>query len=137
MLTRNFEIYIIELPKYEKYPNESNLGKWVKFINNPEDITMKDIENNKPLEEAVTAFDLIMKDDEESERAFRRMIAEMDRKAYEDTGLEKGLKEGIEKGAKEEKIQTAKRMLAKGIDIETIIECTELTKEEIEKIKNN
>jgi len=136
-LTRNFEIYIIELPKYEKYPNESNLGKWVKFINNPEDITMKDIENNKPLEEAVTAFDLIMKDDEESERAFRRMIAEMDRKAYEDTGLEKGLKEGIEKGAKEEKIQTAKRMLAKGIDIETIIECTELTKEEIEKIKNN
>lgn len=37
-------------------------------------------------------------------------------------------------GIKQEKLETAKKMLEKGIPIETIIEITELTKEEILKI---
>ena len=106
---------------------------------------MEDVKDNKPLEDAMSAFDLLFKDDEESERAVRRMIAEMDKKAYIATGLEKGMEKGIKQGIrqgkkqgkKEAQIEAAKRMLAKGIDIETIIECTELTKEEIEKIKEN
>lgn len=42
---------------------------------------------------------------------------------------------GYAEGIKQEKIDTAKKMLSKGIDIDTIIEITELTKEEIEKLK--
>jgi len=54
-------------------------------------------------------------------------------------GIEKGRKEGIEEGIKEGekkgKIEIAKKCLQKGMDISEIIELTELSKEEIEKLK--
>ena len=50
-------------------------------------------------------------------------------------GIKKGIEKGIEKGKKEGIIKIAKAMLEKNIPIETIMEITELTKEEIEKLK--
>ena len=59
---------------------------------------------------------------------------------------ENGLKEGEEKrnkktekknGRKESKIEIAKKLLAMNLTVEQIIEVTELTKEEIEKLKEN
>ena len=61
---------------------------------------------------------------------------------------DKGLEEGLEKGRKEkdaavkkaeekaqqEKIETAKVLLAQGIDTETIAKATKLSQEEIEKL---
>ena len=48
---------------------------------------------------------------------------------------DKGLDDGIEKGAKEEKIKIVKSMLKENMDIQIIIKITGLTKEEIEKLK--
>ncbi len=42
---------------------------------------------------------------------------------------------GVEKGINSEKIKIAKSLLNKNIDINIIMEVTELTKEEIEKLK--
>ena len=50
-------------------------------------------------------------------------------------GKEEGLKEGREKGAKQNSCDIAKRMLEKGIDIETISELTGLTAEEVSRLK--
>ena len=56
------------------------------------------------------------------------------------------MKNGIEKrnsktefksGEKKKQLEIAEKMLKKGIDIKEIMEVTELTKEEIEKIKSN
>ena len=47
-----------------------------------------------------------------------------------------GMRDAREEGIKEGAIKIAKNMLKKGIDIDTIIEVTGLTKEEIEEIKN-
>ena len=49
-------------------------------------------------------------------------------------GKEKGLKEGREEGAKRNSCDIAKRMLEKGIDIETISELTGLTEKEISEL---
>ena len=49
-------------------------------------------------------------------------------------GKEEGLKEGREEGAKQKSFDIAKRMLEKGIDIETISELTGLTEKEISKL---
>jgi len=46
-------------------------------------------------------------------------------------GKEEGIKEGREEGAKQKSFDIAKRMLEKGIDIETISELTCLTEKEI------
>ena len=50
------------------------------------------------------------------------------------TGLKEGEKLGLEKGINQTKIETAKKMKLKNIDISDIIDITGLTKEEIEKL---
>ena len=49
-------------------------------------------------------------------------------------GIEKGIEQGIEQGKKEQQIEIAKNMLEKGMDINTIIELTALTEQEIKNI---
>lgn len=50
-------------------------------------------------------------------------------------GIREGLKQGIQEGIKEEKVNIAKNMLNKNMDISTIIEITGLSKEYILKLK--
>jgi predicted transposase/invertase (TIGR01784 family) len=52
------------------------------------------------------------------------------------TGEKRGEKRGIEKGSIKEKIRTAKVMIGKGFDIDTIIDITGLDKKEIEKLSS-
>ena len=49
-------------------------------------------------------------------------------------GKEEGIKEGRAEGAKQKSCDIAKRMLEKGIDIETISELTGLTEKEISEL---
>ena len=46
-----------------------------------------------------------------------------------------GTRQGIEQGTRQEKIEIAKNMLSKDIDLEIILECTNLSLEEIKKLK--
>jgi predicted transposase/invertase (TIGR01784 family) len=50
-------------------------------------------------------------------------------------GLEEGKKEGIKQGELKAKIETAKKLLKKGIDIKIIVEVTGLSKKELKKYK--
>ena len=56
------------------------------------------------------------------------------RKEGRKEGKEEGIKEGREEGAKRNSCDIAKRMLEKGIDVETISELTGLTEEEISEL---
>lgn len=49
-------------------------------------------------------------------------------------GLEEGRKEGEKAGAKKKQLEIAKMMKNKGMDVDTIVEITGLSKEEIEKL---
>ena len=51
-----------------------------------------------------------------------------------DAGIEQGIEQGIETGERNKQLEIAKNMLNKNIDIETIISCTGLTKEEINNL---
>ena len=53
-----------------------------------------------------------------------------------ETGREEGKEEGRAEGAKQKSFDIAKRMLEKGIDIETISELTGLTAEEVSMLKD-
>ena len=66
-----------------------------------------------------------LKEYEDSLKAYR------DVKNSIDTALEKGREEGKNSKA----IQIAKRMLDAGMDIETVMQITDLSKSEIEKLK--
>lgn len=131
ILTKNLEIYIIELPKFKKFANNTELTNWVKFIINPEVIKMSEINNNEALKKANTVLQNISNDEREQELTFKRELYIMDQKAIEATGFDKGLEQGKE----EEKIKIAKKLLEQNIDIDIIIEATRLTKKEIENLE--
>ena len=90
---------------------------------------------NKEIKRAIDTLDFISEDPKERERHNSIVMAEYNRLTSEHNFFEAGVEEGIKKGKKEGIIKIAKAMLEKNIPIETIMEITELKKEEIEKLK--
>ena len=135
ILTDVMEIYIIELPKFEKYKENTKnniLNSWVKFINNPE---VKDMEeNNKELKKAQKVLEEISHDEHERYLAELRQKYIMDQKATEDAGYDKGFKAGEQHGIEKQKKEIARKLKEQNIDISIIIKTTGLTEEEIKKL---
>lgn len=69
-----------------------------------------------------------LKEYEDSLKAYR------DVKNSIDTTLEKGREEGRAEGREQRNIEIAKKMLAAGMDVDTVIKMTDLSKSEIEKL---
>ena len=67
---------------------------------------------------------------------FSYMTKEEDEEKCHNTELKEAMDTGIDIGKKEKNIEVAKIMLKKHIPMKDIIEITELTEEEIEKLKN-
>ena len=104
------------------------INQWLAFIddNNKELIDMAE-NKNETLKKARIEMNYLTGDAEVRRLAELREKWEMDRVS----AINHATRVGIEKN----KLKTAKAMLNKKIPIETIMEITELTKEEIEKIK--
>ncbi len=133
LLTDVFELHIIELPKLNKlikkgnkYENKS-LELWIKFLLTPEEMEVREMEDNKAIKEAKEVLDEISQNEREE------YLAELREKHILDYNSSHN--EGIRKGIEETKKETAKKMLELNLDIETIMKVTELTKEEIEKLR--
>ena len=92
-------------------------------------------EKNKTIEKVVEDLDEMSADQNERLEAYRRQLIEWDyeiekeelRKEAREEGLQEGIQEGIQK--------MAIKMLQKGMDIQTIMEITGLTEEEIKRLK--
>lgn len=133
ILTNALEIYIIELDKAKDFLNNSHtdLNSWLQFINNPE---VKLSMENEEIKKAKQILEEISQDERERQLTELREKYILDQNATEAYGYDKGLAAGIEQGEKRKQLNIAKNMIEKGIDIETIIELTGITKEEIEKL---
>lgn len=103
--------------------NNSALADWVKFIINPKVNNM----SNEEVKKAKKVLDELSQDEHERHLAELREKYIMDQKAVEAAGFDKGLETGIKQGIK----QTAKKLKAKGIDINLIHETTGLSIDEI------
>lgn len=98
------------------------------FLNDPnESEVSKIMEDNKEIKEAMDELEKISKDEE------LRIVAELREKAIRDE--KNGLRHAREEGKIEGKIDVAKKMIEKGIEIDTICELTGLEREEILKLK--
>lgn len=145
-LTDKFELFIIEIPKARrmmKSNQNDKLTQWMLFLDNPNNKEVLEIMNkNEEIKEAIDELEEISKDKE------LRLIAELKEKAIRDErnmmehaiedglkqGIERGIEQGIEQGTKQAEIKMAKYLKSKNIDMEIIMEATNLTKEEIEKL---
>lgn len=133
ILTNALEIYIIELDKAKDFLSNSHtdLNSWLQFINNPE---VKLSMENEEIKKAKKILEEISQNERERQLTELREKYILDQNATEAYGYDKGLEAGIEQGKKRKQLDIAQNMLKKGIDIETIIELTGITKEEIEKL---
>ena len=137
-MTKYLELYIIELPKFNKYKGEAAeaLNLWVEFIKDPGVINMGEAtEGIKKAKEVLVGIsqDEYERNLAESREKYRLEMASSESYGF-DRGLEEGEKKGKKEGKKEEKLAIAKKMKDKNIPIEQISEITGLSIEEIEKI---
>ena len=125
-IIKGMKWYFIELPKFRKaHPNmDEKLNQWLAFIDDNDRGKIKMAEKkNKTLEKARKEMTYLTGDEEIRRLAELREKWEMDWNSSMDYSKKEGKKE------------VAKKMKEKNIPIETIVEITELTKEEIEKLK--
>ena len=127
VLTEELEFHILELPKLKKTDIEKDeLALWLKFISSPNDMEVRkemEKEENKYLKQAMEELQ-----DLSNDPGFERIVESREKFLRDQVQREKDSK----KIAKEE---IAKKMLKKGMSIDEIIELTELTKQDIEKLK--
>lgn len=131
----DIEIHILEMPKIKKYKKatEKGLNEWLEFLYNPESEEAKmGKKNNEELQEAYKRLEYISQDEELRRKADRELMAILDENSRMEGSREEGIKKGREEGEKIGILKIAKKMKAKGMKIEEIIELTGLTKEEIE-----
>ena len=143
-ITDKLEIHFIELPKFLKSKEKGNrkLRQWLDFICNKRkgEIEMA-VKENEKIAKASQEWEYLRGDEAVKRMAFLKEKWERDwnssMRSAKEIGMEKGIKEGIKKGKKEGTRAVAIKMLLKEIDKEIIAEVTNLTLEEIEKIKQN
>ena len=134
VLTDDFELHIIELTKIRKEKatgKDKKLLEWLSFLEDPESEEVTGyMERNKNIKQAKEKLNTLSADEE------MRILAELREKAIRDEiSLKKGsYNEGLAEGLIQKNKENAKKMKEEGINIETIIKITNLTKQEIEKL---
>ena len=123
-LTNDIEMHILEIPKIKDTELEKDeLAQWLKFIDNPESEEVKMfMSENKYWKQAMEELEYLS-----GEPDFQRLV-ESRAGFLMDQDFE------LDERERKAKTEIAKKMKAKNMLIEEIIELTELTKEEIEKL---
>lgn len=139
VLVDDLTIHYIELPKFDDEKDVESMEAielWLTFIKNTGDSEKREklnkiIERSETLKMANEMLKEISADEELREEYYAREKAKLDKKS----SLFYAKEQGIEQGVHKEKIQTVKKALNEGLDIELITKLTGLNKAEIEKIK--
>lgn len=142
-LTDVLEIHFLELKKLldPEIPRDENdpLVMWMEFIDGNREVIDMLSKKNDDINYAYDLLKVISKD-KEARMAYEAKMAairdEMTRlKVAKEEGIEIGLQKGKIEGMKETQRKTAENLLMLGMDVNLIAKATELSIEEIEKIK--
>ena len=132
----------IDILEFKKVPekDKSNLATWLRFLNTDDKEELEKMAlRNVAFKSAVCKYMELTEDEairmiaEDKEKAWKDRQAEI--KAEIKDAKEEGRTEGRAEGRYNQKIDFAKKMLLKNKNIEEIIDFTDLTREEIEKLR--
>lgn len=141
VLTDKFELHIIQLPKKGNLHEDEELLDWLNFLDEPKaERVIEKMKKNKELKEAGEKLDKLSADERMQRIAELREKAIMDEKAIYSQGVKDGVKDGFENGMKQGIKQNSefvvKKMREKNFDIQTIMDVTGLTEDEIIECEN-
>ncbi|EGC77988.1 hypothetical protein HMPREF9353_00835 [Treponema denticola F0402] len=137
-LSDEFEIHFLNLAKVKEHDEntesdekKNKLYKWLKFIktDNPEVRKML-AESSEMMAKANSTIAVMEMSPKEKWLYENRMKYEHDKASWKHVGYQ----EGIDKGAHQAKLETAKNLLAMNFSIENIAQATGLSLEEIKKL---
>jgi predicted transposase/invertase (TIGR01784 family) len=149
----DMQIIYLELPKFLRYLGgehpQTGLERWLLYFSNEEGERMnkamaenpalgaaKEIESifwaDAKEKELYFAHQRLLMDEYSAAHTLEYLLAQAREEASraEEKGIEKGLEKGIEKGV----AKAARNLLEKGFDMETIIQASGLSREDIEKL---
>ena len=140
-MTDKLEFVFVEVAKFDKSEDEleTDLDKWLYLLKNMSTL----LERPAALRDRIFGrlFDVAeyaRLDDEERKNYVESMNTARDTYNQIDYALNKGIgigrEEGIEIGLEKKAYEIARRMIAKGLDVDTIADFTGLTKEEVAKL---
>lgn len=144
IITDKLRIFFVELQKFHpKHIDRKNmLDVWMAFLKNP---LNDDIQDVPEVKEALDTLKEISADKDEREIYYLRQHTEFGYISEKNVAVQKAKAEGEQLGAererkkaekekKAEKIESAKKMLSKGLSIEDISDFTDLSLEEVKKL---
>ncbi|MDR3280972.1 MAG: Rpn family recombination-promoting nuclease/putative transposase [Synergistaceae bacterium] len=152
-LCEDLGIIYLELPKFLRYLGEEHprtgLERWLLYFSNEEGERMnKAVAENPALEMAKEIESIFWADAEEKEAYFQHQRLLMDEysaahtyeyllaQAKEETAqAEEKAAQAEEKGREEGVTKVARNLLEKGFDMETIVQASGLSREDIEKLR--
>ena len=141
-MTKYLEVHIIELPKFKiKNPKmHTKLEEWLwLFIGSDEKVSEASKKNKEieKIKKKLASMSLSPEERNNYEYRLRAIRDEADAIEYKTKqAKEEGIREGLERGAKRRTEEMVKEMLKNNFTIEQIEIITKLTKEEIERLKN-
>lgn len=129
------QLYFIEMPKFSLQEKNNavdmndRMAKWLRFLTNEDDSRWVEMAKQDPIiEKAVDILKTASLDPQ------TRIQYEAREKALKDIASIHG--DGVREGKKEGKKEIAKKMLKKGMDIELIVEMTELSVNDVKRLKD-
>ena len=133
------EYYLIKVNNFDDVAKDS-LDEWIYFLKNGE---IKDNFSARGIKKAKEELEVMQLSKEErilyeryvEDRRNRESIVINNYRAGKLKGIEEGKEEGLKEGIKKGKLETAKNMLKKGLDINLVSEITGLSIEEIDGLK--
>ena len=136
-MTDKLEFVFVEVAKFNKSEDEleTDLDKWLYLLKNMSTL----LERPAALRDRVFGrlFDVAeyaRLDDEERKNYVIAMNTARDTYNQIDFALNKGIGIGLEMGCEKKACEIAQKMIAKGLDVDTIADLTGLTKEEVAKL---
>ena len=136
-MTDKLEFVFVEVAKFDKSEDEleTDLDKWLYLLKNMSTL----LERPAALRDRIFGrlFDVAeyaRLDDEERKNYVESMNTARDTYNQIDYALNKGIGIGREEGREEKAYEIARKMITKGLDVDTIADLTGLTKEEVAKL---
>ena len=136
-MTDKLEFVFVEVAKFDKSEDEleTDLDKWLYLLKN----MSKLLERPAALRDRIFGrlFDVAeyaRLDDEERKNYVESMNTARDTYNQIDYALNKGIGIGLEMGCEKKACEIAQKMIAKGLDVDTIADLTGLTKEVVAKL---
>jgi len=126
------EYYLIEVERFQNFI-QSDLDEWIYFFKNSE---IKENFKSKNIQRAKEKLDLLKMPENERKAYERFLMNKASEKDVLETAKLEGEIEGIKKGMAQGKLEIAKELLTKGMQVSLISEVTGLSEAEILQLKS-